>query len=480
MADLRLKRFGIFVLVLSICTFGAFASAGATIINVPGDQSTIQAGIDAATDGDTVLVAEGDYAENINFDGKDIVVGSQFVTTYDSSYILSTTIDGGAAGTVVTFENGESNDAMLVGFTITNGNTSEDGGGIACINSSPTIDHNFITGNRVSSNQTGKGGGIYCSGSSARISNSMISGNNVNGNLGGSGGGIYLDNSDVVLFICRITGNTAQWSGGGIYMDQSDPVLRSVNLINNSASLVGGGLACYGSNPAIINVGFYSNRVTLNQGAAIYSGSGSGVDVINSILWNNGQPAVYLSNADVTFDYSNVQDSLWPGDGNISEDPLNRDPNTGDFHLMATECGDPNDSPCIDAGDPNILENRMDCDWGIGDERSDMGAYGGVWDTTTSVFDPPSTLPEKVSLIQNYPNPFNASTTIIYNLPVNSDVQLEVYNLLGQKVATLVDGYQEAGYNAVRWDASSYTSGVYFYKLTVGNDTDTRRMVLLK
>jgi len=89
-------------------------------------------------------------------------------------------------------------------------------------------------------------------------------------------------------------------------------------------------------------------------------------------------------------------------------------------------------------------------------------------------------LPTEFALLGNYPNPFNASTVIEYQLPVSSNVTLEVYNVLGEKVATLLDGEQQAGYMSVTWDASEVSSGVYFYKLAAGDFTETKRMMLVK
>jgi len=89
-------------------------------------------------------------------------------------------------------------------------------------------------------------------------------------------------------------------------------------------------------------------------------------------------------------------------------------------------------------------------------------------------------LPTLASLSQNHPNPFNASTTIHYQLPVDAHIKLEVYNTLGERVATLVDESQQAGYKSVIWDASAVSSGLYFYKLTAGDFTETRRMMLVK
>jgi hypothetical protein len=89
-------------------------------------------------------------------------------------------------------------------------------------------------------------------------------------------------------------------------------------------------------------------------------------------------------------------------------------------------------------------------------------------------------LPSEFALLSNYPNPFNASTVINYELPIDTHVKLEVHNISGQKVATVVDGHQEAGYKSVTWDASDVSSGVYFYKLTAGDFTQIKRTTLLR
>ncbi|MBD3234749.1 MAG: T9SS type A sorting domain-containing protein [candidate division Zixibacteria bacterium] len=88
-------------------------------------------------------------------------------------------------------------------------------------------------------------------------------------------------------------------------------------------------------------------------------------------------------------------------------------------------------------------------------------------------------LPSLIS-IDNSPNPFNAATTITYQLPEAANVNLAIYNLSGQKIATLVDGVNSAGEYSVTWEASDEASGIYFYKLTAGENSTARRMVLLK
>ncbi|MBD3298793.1 MAG: S8 family serine peptidase [candidate division Zixibacteria bacterium] len=89
-------------------------------------------------------------------------------------------------------------------------------------------------------------------------------------------------------------------------------------------------------------------------------------------------------------------------------------------------------------------------------------------------------IPETYALLQNHPNPFNASTQIPYALSEPGKVQLDVYNLLGQRVATLVDQHQEAGYHVANWDAHDAASGVYLYRIRTDSYTSTRKMVVLK
>jgi hypothetical protein len=89
-------------------------------------------------------------------------------------------------------------------------------------------------------------------------------------------------------------------------------------------------------------------------------------------------------------------------------------------------------------------------------------------------------LPQKFTLKQNYPNPFNPTTNIEYSVPRATDVQLTVFNMLGQSVATLVSEKKSAGIYTVSFDASSLSSGIYIYVLKSGNFTETRKLTLIK
>jgi hypothetical protein len=89
-------------------------------------------------------------------------------------------------------------------------------------------------------------------------------------------------------------------------------------------------------------------------------------------------------------------------------------------------------------------------------------------------------LPDRFSLEQNYPNPFNPSTKIVYRVDSQQSTVLKVYDALGQEVATLVNEVQGPGTYTVSWDATGFTSGVYFYRLTAGSYVETRKLVVAK
>ncbi len=89
-------------------------------------------------------------------------------------------------------------------------------------------------------------------------------------------------------------------------------------------------------------------------------------------------------------------------------------------------------------------------------------------------------LPNQFELSQNYPNPFNPTTEISFRLPHRTSVRLEIYNLLGQRVVTLVDGVYPVGLHTITWDGSESASGLYFYKLTAGEYSESRKMILMK
>ena len=115
-------------------------------------------------------------------------------------------------------------------------------------------------------------------------------------------------------------------------------------------------------------------------------------------------------------------------------------------------------------------------------EKNNSKHYDGVNELLsklTSVKDK-SALPSEYQLEQNYPNPFNPTTTIHYHMPKAEQVKLDVYDIMGRKVATLVDKFMLAGKHQVEFDAAHLSSGVYYYRIQMGAFTDTKRLILQK
>jgi hypothetical protein len=472
----RIKPAFILLLILSV-------SVSATIINVPYDAATIQDGILATFDGDTVLVQPNIYHESINFSEHNVVVASLFLTTGDTGYISQTVIDSDSLWPVVIINRGEDNSAMLIGFTIQHGSAAE-GAGIYCIYSSPTIAHNIIKNNYAIGLYGGVGGGIYCQYSSLILKNNLI--NNVaTGAFGGLGGGIYCEHGAPLIEGNVIKNNLGDFAGGGIFTINSTAVINRNIIVGNQGTYRGGGIFAEEDSSLVMNCVFSHNRTPFASGGGIYGDGATIVAVVNSIFHSDSSgsehPEIMVDDtAQVIVSYSCFNQDIHYGEGNFLADPLFRDPAADDYHLMAIDCGDQYDSPCIDTGDPDIMDDLLDCAWGLGTMVSDIGAYGGGDTTLVGIASPVKSLPQTISLLQNYPNPFNACTTIDFELPKPGIVTLDIYDLTGRKVTRLVNQQLNAGNHSITWDAGDMASGVYFYRLQTDGYRQSRKMILLK
>jgi predicted outer membrane repeat protein len=370
------NAFVVLSFVLCIVASPVFAAT----INVPADQSTIQAGIDAAANGDAVLVAPGTYFENINFMGKAVAVKS-------SGGPKKTIIDGSNVGSVVTFSSGENNEAVLSGFTVQHGS----GGGIYVYFSGPVIRSNIIV-----NNTSAFGGGIYVGGTV--VPAAQIIGNMIEKNNGLEfGGGIGLDAAGAVLIENnKISHNTSATEGGAIWIvNEADEVIVQNLMVGDTApsgtefySLVPQSTTGYrlvnntivSTNPsadaAVVADGFNTNAQIFNN-LIISPGTESALDC--NPIYMDGPPVVQFNNAFSLrgTSYSGSCTGFSGSNGNISSNPDFVSQATGNYQLQAG-------SPAIDAGDnsapdlpqkdladkPRILDGNGD-----GNAVIDMGAY---------------------------------------------------------------------------------------------------------
>ncbi len=312
---------GLGVMLGVVCGEAAFADEH----KVPSQYATIQAAINAAGDGDTVLVGDGTYTGT---DNKNLAWSGKYITVKSENGAGKSIIDCGNAGRAFRLEDLPAGGNEIIGFTIENGQVSEngsDGGGIWCENSSPAVMDCVIKECDVA----GSGGAIYCA-----------------------------EGSAPVITSCLISGNAAGEDGGGIACcSASTPAIRNCTIVANEAGENGGGIHC--------------------------SGSSTSPTVTGCILWNDGAEMYLESSASATVTYSAVE-ADYSGMGNIDSSPSFCNADNDDYRLR------PN-SPCIDAGydgagvpdtdlagNPRIQYPGVSDGPAAGDPPVDIGAYEAV------------------------------------------------------------------------------------------------------
>jgi len=518
-----------FTLIISLLTFLVF-SLSAQIIHVPANQPTIQAGINAAGNGDTVLVDEGRYFENIRFMGKAITVTSKYILDSNTSYINNTIIDGSQAqdpdsAATVMFINGEDTTSILNGFTITGGTgvfyslyQVLSGGGVYASNSGSKIVNNKITKNHVDDNMAG-GAGIMCWWNSVDtwtiIENNIISYNTSTANgqtaFGGGicvttnaiiknniihhnsctntgqfadGGGIEVDKqpgSNIIVNIYNnmiqhneVNGTSTVWGAGISFMRASGTFNNNLianNVVNTPTTGYGGGICIKNTSNIVIQNSTFANNTVNTTGGGIYVESAT-AELTNCIIWNNSPNE--LEGA-FSISYSNIEGGGWPGTGNINIDPFFI--GTGD-HPYALH----DDSPCVNTGIPDttglnlpaydLAENPR-----IYGGRIEMGAYENqnmvvgieAFSVACLAFD-----------LQCFPNPFQSKTIILFTLPETTYVNLEIIDITGRIVKTLHSGFLQAEEHNFVWDAQGMKEGMYLLRLEMEGLSVSRKLLLLR
>jgi hypothetical protein len=340
----------------------------ATILNVPSTTyPTIQSAIDAAINGDKVVVANGTFTgtgnRDIDFLGKAITVTSE---NGPENCIIDCQGSAGNEHRGFYFHSGETSSAVLDGFTVTNG-YKHPGAGIYCSDSDPIIKNCKITGNTAEW-LNGIGGGCYFSNSFANIMNCRITFNSAIGTSthsgNGWGGGIGIaENSNIEIANSKIMNNYATYFSGGVGVHTSS--LSVVNsIISNNSSHCAAGLSFQDSSSTITNS-------TITENSAECGGGGfycirSDVIVTNTILWGDIDGEIDGWGSSITVTYSDVQGG-WAGEGNIDANPMFVD---ADGRLSLG-------SPCIDAGDNSavLLTTDFDGNPRIINYIVDMGAF---------------------------------------------------------------------------------------------------------
>jgi len=327
--------------------------------------TTIQSAIDAAVDGDVILVEPGRYFENIDFIGKSLVIRSISDNVYD------TIIDGDNSGPVVRFINGEQGDCILDGFSIQQG-ANDTGAGIQIHAASdgtisrPTIKNCIISGNSATSsgggidiensdpyiihcqifeNQAPLGAGISMSSFSAPDLRNLHIYKNISSE---SGGGVFIHSSSPLMNLLEINENEATNRGGGIYILDAFPGKMTNLIITRNLAQKGGGLYLKNASSAFITFCTIADNSANVSGDGLYL-SHSGLFINSSILWHANEELYLDDRNDVRITFSNVGlagNNLYPGIGNINQNPEFVQAGF-DYHLDVT-------SPCKNKADSRM------------------------------------------------------------------------------------------------------------------------------
>jgi len=416
-------------IITNLVFFLAFSmpSVAQTRLVPSDDYPTIQSAIDACVDGDTVLVADGTYTgpgnRDIDFKGKAITVKSE---NGPQNCVIDCEGSEADPHRGFYFHGRENSSSVLDGFTISNGYTPNNGGGIACLNSSPTITNCIFhyNGSHSLSPPSIFGGGMF----NDKNSKPTVVGCTFRANSARWGGGMSnTSSSSPTIINCIFSENTAVVGAGIFNSSYCRPIVRNCLFNANVAEDKGGGMWNGLSDALILNCTFTANSA---QSAGGLYNVASSPTLINCLLWgNNPSQFVQLADGTATVKYCCIQnwpDTL-PSQGNIALNPFLA---PDGYHLGI-------DSPCIDAGDPNFTpepsETDLDGEPRILRGRVDIGA---------DEFTTPASLTLKI----------NGLRSVLRN----SSPQFTRYT------ATLLDQYGNAMdvTGSVTWSLDPNTSGI--------------------
>ncbi len=280
-------------IVLFLFTIGFKMNLFSKQIYIPQDFPTIQQGINAASDGDSVIVAPGMWYEHLIISGKNMTLGSWFLTTGDTTYIQQTILNGSNTGRVISID-GISESARISGFTIKNGR-SVAGSAIRITECVLQVDHVDVLNNtsECGSNQYAQGGGIACYSSTLTISDFSLSNNRAlctTPPVNPEGGAIYASASEIHLIKGKIIDNYANL-GGGVYLTNSTGYFQRVEFEANEAPAPGAGICDFSSFLDVSECVFRGN-----MGDAIFAEYPGTLSITNCLFKENEGDLLHIGN----------------------------------------------------------------------------------------------------------------------------------------------------------------------------------------
>jgi predicted outer membrane repeat protein len=515
----------IFLLLIFFSAIPSLAAGRTWYVDAQGtgDAPTIQAGIDSAAAGDTVLILPGTYSENLLMKSRIVLTGrggrdstSVRPSVTDLPLVKCSGLDSGTVIDGLTLEGAHSSTghAGIVGHDswleitascFARNFSVDNGGGIALYGGGGTIRDNVFESDTAGN----WGGAIYCDGASPRIESNTVEGcvaslgggiccqygaspwigyNTIVGNYADWGGGIFCGyDACPVIRSNIIDSNTARAGGGGVRCQDTERVWVRENIIKFNSAFRGGGLQTHsvaftnfwlnvfwgnhaGDNGGAVtiqggyNTKCFSNTFYANSAGGSGSSIHGGAIVRQCIVANSaGPPAVaYYAQVECSDLWGNDADfdsTVTIGPNTFHEDPMFCDTVGGDFRIA--DC-----SPCL---------NHPQC-----------GLVGALGEGCAMAAIPTGSNGSRRSrLLACHPNPSRAPTRLTFTVPRPGNVHLALYDARGRRLAVLVDGWYEAGVFDVSWDGIDRRGcrvrpGVCFCRLRACGEVFTKKIVLLE
>ena len=449
-----------------------------TLRRVPDDFENIQDAVKVSARGDTVLIMPGVYIGVTEFLGRNIVLGSLFLTTRDPVFIDSTILDGGQNGrSIVVFRDRETESTVLAGLTLQNAETNF-GGGVYCNAASPTLKNLVIKNNHT----TNHGAGIYCTReSNPTLQNITFIGNRADG----EGGSIHCFNENSIVAIT----NSIIWDNEPPNL----PVWLSVNYCDVQGGFEGVGnidtdplfadpdSGCYRLTPQspCIDVGdpdsyndpdgsdadigaFYFHKcdIDIEPEALEFSCLQTGLIDSLAFLINNtgGTPLLVFGQKIIPFD---VPFAVGEGGGFSSIEPDSSRAIWVTF--TPEEEAEYSAVITVESADP--------------DEESILIHLAGSALRTNDEVD---RLPDEFNIISIYPNPFNSITTVVYTLPEPAVIKLNVCDINGREMLEIDSGWKQAGEHQVVLNLNLSSTSLYIIRLKAGNCYLVRKTIYIR
>ena len=290
---------------------------------------------------------------------------------------------------------------------------------------------------------------------------------NINGfsNLTNIGGGLTIDSNYALLNIDALSHLT--FIGGGLTID-SNASLENLNGLSNLISVEGN--LTIQNNTSLSD---YNGLFTLLNGNGLsgaYNSSGNAVNLTEADILIEGLISL-INNSGIPNGTKNSLVSLLKN----SEKSLEKFNNGAAINQLEAFINE------IEAQSGKKIDETTANEWIATAQRTiTVISTSLAKNNSQETLNSNRIIPQNYSLDQNYPNPFNPSTSIKYALPRNEKVTIDIYDLLGRKVAELVNGEVEAGYHEVKFNADNLASGIYFYRLNSGSFTQVNKMLLIK